>query len=284
MPRGLFNPYVADDRLVTPEVGSWAEDKYRLLALYDELFSSGMKQKWDTRVYIDLYSGAGHSHIRGTKKFLKGSPLIALTVPNPFDKYIFCEESVDCLAALKARVERNPQKAIVEYVGGSCDAKIDEIIGHIPRGSSSNRVLSLCVVDPFDFGIKFETLRKLSTCFVDFVALLAIGMDANRNYDHYVRDDSPKIDEALGNREWRNRWEAGGSKRRDFRHFLADEFCRSMESLQYLPESRNLMKVVRNTEKKMPLYHLALFSRHPQAFHFWREVLKYSTDQRGLWD
>jgi three-Cys-motif partner protein len=270
--------------LVTPEVGSWAEDKYRLLALYDELFSSGMKQKWDARVYIDLYSGAGHSHIRGTKTFLKGSPLIALTLSNPFDKYIFCEESADCLASLKERVERIRPLADVEYVAGRCDAKIGEIIGHLPKGSSRNKVLSLCVVDPFDFGIKFDTLRQLSTCFVDFVVLLAIGMDANRNYEHYVRDDSPKIDEALGNREWRNRWEATGSRRKDFRRFLANEFCRSMESLKYLPESRDLMKLVRSTEKNLPLYHMVLFSRHPLAFQFWNQVLKYSTDQRSLWD
>jgi hypothetical protein len=28
--------------LATPEVDGWAETKYRLLALYDELFSAGM--------------------------------------------------------------------------------------------------------------------------------------------------------------------------------------------------------------------------------------------------
>jgi len=57
--------------------------KYRLLALYDELFSSGMKKKWHQRLYIDLYAGGGISHIQGTRTFLKGSPLIALTVDSP---------------------------------------------------------------------------------------------------------------------------------------------------------------------------------------------------------
>lgn len=77
-----------DDGLNCPDVGGWAEGKYRLLALYDELFSTGMKNKWDQRVYVDLYAGAGHSRIQGTKTVLKGSPIIALTVTNPFDKYI----------------------------------------------------------------------------------------------------------------------------------------------------------------------------------------------------
>src|SRR5215471_15014661 len=105
MASGSENLRVDDDGLITPEVGVWAETKYRLLALYDELFSTGMKNKWDQRVYIDLYAGAGYSRIQGTSRFLKGSPIIALTATDPFDKYIFCEERDDLLAALKARTK-----------------------------------------------------------------------------------------------------------------------------------------------------------------------------------
>ena len=191
--------FVENDGLSCPEVGSWAETKYRLVALYDELFSTGMKHKWDQLIYVDLYAGGGLGRIRGTKKVLKGSPIIALTVTHPFSKYIFCEESDELLAALKARVRRLAPQAHVAYVHGSCDSEIEKICDEIPKASSANKVLSLCLVDPFDFGIKFETLRKLSNVYMDFVVLLAIGMDANRNYDRYVDGDSTKIDEALGN-------------------------------------------------------------------------------------
>lgn len=273
-----------NDGLLTPEVGGWAETKYRLLALYDELFSTGMKNRWDQRVYIDLYAGAGYSRIQGTGRFLKGSPIIALTVAHPFDKYIFCEEDKDLLDALRARSQRIAPQANVAYLAGNCDAEIERICQEIPKASATNKVLSLCLVDPFDFGLKFETLRRLSTVYIDFVVLLAIGMDANRNYEHYVDGYSPKIDEALGNTEWRERWKVVGLKRRDFRSFLADEFCRSMESLGYLKTPLNRMKQVRSVEKNLPLYYLALFSRSETAFKFWDEVLKYSTDQRSLWD
>ncbi|MGA3023839.1 MAG: three-Cys-motif partner protein TcmP [Bryobacteraceae bacterium] len=273
-----------DDGLATPEVGGWAETKYRLLALYDQLFSTGMKNKWDQRVYLDLYAGAGYSRIQGTSRFLKASPLIALTVTHPFDKYIFCEERQDLLDALEARVERIGPQANVKCIPGNCDAEIERIYEQIPKGSSTNKVLSLCLVDPFDFGLKFETLRRLSTVLMDFVVLLAIGMDANRNYEHYVDGDSTKIDEALGNREWRDRWKAVGIRRSDFRPFLASEFCRSMESLRYLKKPLDRMKLVRSVEKNLPLYYLALFSRSERAFDFWDDVLKYSTDQKDLWD
>ena len=276
------NLRVAEDGLLCAAVHHWAEEKYRLLALYDELFSSGMKNKWDQRVYIDLYAGGGFSHVQGTRTFLKGSPIIALTVGCPFDKYIFCEENEDLLAALKARSERIAPHASVSYIPGNCDLKIDEICLTLPIGPSNKRVLSLCVVDPFDFGIKFDTLKKLSRFRMDFVVLLAIGMDANRNYDHYVAGNSPKIDEALGNTEWRERWKA--ERRSNFRQFLAVEFSRSMESLDYLPTPIDRMKLVRSDERNLPLYYLALFSRHGTAHKFWDQVLKYGTDQGFLFE
>jgi three-Cys-motif partner protein len=282
---GFENLFIDDDGLLTPEVRGWAETKYRLLALYDELFSTGMKNRWNERVYIDLYAGAGYSRIQGTGKFLKGSPVIALTVTCPFDKYIFCEESEDLLNALETRVKRIAPSAQVTLISGNCDSEIDKICSAIPKASSSNRVLSLCLVDPFDFGIKFETLRRLSSFYIDFLVLLAVGMDANRNYDHYVEGDSTKIDEALGNTDWRERWRAAGVRRRDFRSFLATEFSISMESLGYLKVPLHTMKLVRSDEKNLPLYFLALFSRSETAFKFWREVRKYSTEQIGfLWE
>jgi three-Cys-motif partner protein len=243
-----------------------------------------MKNKWNQRVYIDLYAGAGHSRIQGTSRFLKGSPVIALTVTDPFDKYVFCEEGKELIDVLKVRAQRIAPQANVAYVLGNCDAEIEKIYKEIPKASATNKVLSLCLVDPFDFGVKFETLRRLATVFVDFVVLLAIGMDANRNYDHYVEGNSTKIDEALGNKQWRERWKAVGVKRSDFRPFLADEFSSSMESLGYLKTPLDRMKHVRSLEKNLPLYYLALFSRNETAFKFWDGVLKYGTDQTTFWD
>ncbi len=97
---------VSDDGLVCPEIRRWAETKYRLIALYDELFATGMKNKWHQRVYIDLYSAAGYGRIKGTQTILMGSPLIDLTVAHPFDKYIFCQEDEGLLEALTAQVKR----------------------------------------------------------------------------------------------------------------------------------------------------------------------------------
>jgi three-Cys-motif partner protein len=269
-----------DDGLQTIEVGAWAEDKYAMVALYDRLFSTAMKGKWDTRVYIDLYSGPGFVRVKGTDRLLWGSPLIALGVTDPFDKYILCESAPSYLEALRVRVARLFPHADVEFVGGDCNQYIDEICAAIPTPSSANRVLSFCFLDPFDVSIKFSSVRRLSGFYVDFLFLLALHMDANRNLASYLNTDNSKIDEFLDLSDWRELWRKDEPGRREFPQFLAEEYSKQMESLGYLPVPFYKMKQIRSGDKNLPLYRLALFSRNELAYKFWDEVLRYSTDQR----
>jgi len=146
---------VSDDELTCPEVGGWTEIKHSFVSLYAKLFSSGMKAKWGRRVYVELYAGAGYSRIRGTSRVIAGSPLRALTLQDPFDEYVFCEEDPENLKALKARVKRHAPGASVAYVEGDCNAKVKEILAKIPVGSKTDTVLTLCFVDPYDIGMEF---------------------------------------------------------------------------------------------------------------------------------
>jgi three-Cys-motif partner protein len=84
---------VDNDSLICPSVGRWSEEKHGLVSLYAKLFATGMKDKWDERVYIELYAGSGYSKIRDTSRTIAGSPIQALTLEHPFDKYIFCERN-----------------------------------------------------------------------------------------------------------------------------------------------------------------------------------------------
>ena len=277
-------PAGSDDGLVCPEVGRWADTKYRLISLYDSLFSTGMKDKWDVRFYLDLYAGAGYNRIRGTSTIVLGSPLLALTVEHPFDKYIFCEEDTQKLDALEQRTKRLAPTADVAYVPGDCNAKLKEIFKEIPRGSKESTALGLSLVDPYDLGIKFETLRALSSRYIDFLCLLALSMDARRNYQRYVEPESRKVDEFLGNSDWRKRWETAQLTGLEFPKFLAMEFSEAMKTLGYIPPPLYTMKEVRSDERNLPLYHLALFSRSTKAYDFWNEVLKYGTDQINMFE
>src|SRR6516225_8407826 len=128
---GSLTTQVADDDLICPEVGSWAEEKYRMVSLYQELFATGMKDKWEKRVYLDLYSGAGYNRVRGTNRILHGAALAALSVKHPFDKYIFCERDPERFAALCTRAQRIAPSLDIEYIPGDCDLNVNRICASI---------------------------------------------------------------------------------------------------------------------------------------------------------
>lgn len=273
---------VTDDGLPIPEVGAWAEAKYRLVSLYDKLFSTGMKNRWNERIYIDLYAGAGYNRIRGTDRIILGSPILALQVPDPFDKYIFCETAPENIRALEQRAKRISGQIPLAFIPGDCNENVATICSEIPKASKGHTVLSLCFIDPFDLGLQFRTITKLSDRYIDFLVLLALHMDANRAASYYISGESRKVDEMLGDAEWRPRWREAELQAITFPKFLASAFSSRMETLGYIGQPFYSMRAIRSDEKNLPLYHLALFSRSSTAYDFWQQVLKYSDDQLGF--
>lgn len=270
------------DEFEPTEVKWHTEDKYDLVRYYCDLFAKGMRYKWNgKRVYVDLYAGSGKCRIKGTNRILLGSPLIALSVEVPFDRYIFSESNPENLAQLKLRVGRTSPEQDIRWVDGDCNEKVREICGLIPRGN-----LALCFVDPFECDIRHETLKAISlaTGGVDFLCLLAFQMDAKRAMVHYLRPENRKIDEMLGNTHWRDRWQEEQLAGTDFAKFLALEFAKSMETIGYLNTPLHHMRIIKTPDKNVPLYYLALFSKKEIAFKYWNEVLKYAAPQRGLFD
>jgi len=272
-----------DDGLPIPEVGRWALDKYRLFGTNATLFSTGMKYKWERRVFVDLYAGGGYSRIRGANTVVLGSPLISLTVPDPFDDYIFCEQKPHLLEASERRARTLAPAIKPLFLSGDCNSLVEEIVSNIPTGSRTQRVLTLCFVDAFNLeGVRFETLRRFADRYTDFFCLLALHMDANRNYDRYVGEDAQQVDEFLGYEEWRPDWEKAKWIPTAFPRFLASKLSERMSTLGYLATPLHTMIEMRSDEKNLPLYHLALFSRHERAYDFWEKVRTSATDQRRL--
>jgi len=264
------------------ESGSWTENKYLTLFNYLQIFSTGMRRSWGKRIYIDLYAGPGCARIEGTTKIFKGSPLLALSVKVPFDKYVFCEMVPPSLDALRKRVSLVSPSAEVTYIPGDCNESIDEIIAVIPRPLKSNTVLTFCFVDPFDLSVQFRSLRRLAEARrIDFLVLLALFMDANRNEKHYTNLQNTKVDFFLDSSDWRDDWNE--YKRRDdsFPRFLASEFEKRMIEIGYLKSDQNT-KEFRSTEKNLPLYHLAFFSKSERGYDFWKKGTSYSSPQISL--
>lgn len=150
MSKKRFDPIinVEDDGLIIPEVGVWSIEKYQLLGGYCDIFTRGMRKLWSNLIYIDLYAGAGYSKIRDNNQILKSSPLIALSVPVKFDKYIFCEENSTSINALSQRIKREYSEMPVQLIEGDCNVRVDDIKNAIPKYSKSNTVLAFCFSDP----------------------------------------------------------------------------------------------------------------------------------------
>jgi three-Cys-motif partner protein len=272
---------VEADDLPYNDVGAWTEAKHRLVAYYAALFSAAMKDKWEKRIYIELYAGAGYSRIRDTERIIAGSPIQALALKVPFDKYIFCERDPEKLAALRKRVMRHAPSADVAFIPEDCDRGANKISAAIPQHSKNHKVISLCFVDPNDIGIRFSTLQTLGSKYVDFIALLALYMDALRAEQHYMKNPS-KIDQLLGATSWLDRWTTAKQMGAEFPRFLAEEFAASMATMKYIPPPFYSMRKIFLYEKTYPLYAVGLFSRHPLAYELWDKALKGSDDQRDL--
>jgi three-Cys-motif partner protein len=276
-------PELIDDGLITPEVGEWGEEKYRLVGLYAEMFTKSMKGKWGSRVYIDLFSGAGRARIKSTGKIVPASPLLALNVADKFDRYIFSEIEPEKIAALEERVKREYPDVDAYYIPGDTNENVGEIMKQIPQHNPDHKVLCFCFVDPYKMDhLSFETIRKLSTRFMDFLVLIPSGMDAHRNAAKYSKEESTKVARFLGVENWRAQWLVADAQGVPFERFVRDQFGQQMAKLGYIFYGAEDMMPVRLPEKNVLLYRLAFFSRSERGMKFWDQARKYSDDQRSL--
>lgn len=283
MAKRKFNPIISveEDGLYIPEIGPWADEKYKLLGGYCEIFTTGMRNLWDNLIYIDLFAGAGYARIKNSNKIRMTSALIAMSVNHKFNKYILCESDEKCMAALKFRVKKHFPDVDVIFIDGDSNKNIDEIIKVIPRHSEFEKVLRFCFVDPFSLNLCFKTIQRLSTVGkIDFLILLALYMDANRNVVNYLADNSLKVDEFINDSSWRKPFLSGEIPIHDFIKYIAERYDSNMRKLGYIePVKKHLVKI---DDKNVPLYYLAFYSKHPRGNDFYQKVEKYLSPQQSM--
>ncbi len=263
---------VESDGLFTPEVRLWSLEKYKLVGGYCDIFTTGMKDKWDQLVYIDLFAGAGYAKIIETGKIYRSSALIAMSIPHPFSKYILCEEDSQRYEALKARVEKYFPNLNVSIIQGDSNKIIDKIFHEIPPFRKGNTLLPFCFVDPYSLHLSFKTVETLGgKILMDFLILQALHMDGNRNLAKYLKEENERIANYLGNPDWRDGYFKNCTEYTpNFVKFLADQYQTKMTQLGYLPEKR--MFQIRSNEKNLPLYYLAFYSKHPRGIDYYKHI------------
>jgi three-Cys-motif partner protein len=264
---------VESDKFFTPEVREWSLEKYKLVGSYCDIFTNGMKNKWDQLVYIDLFAGAGYVRILENNKVYRNSALLAMSIPSPFTKYILCEQEEKRFEALSARVKRDFSHLNCELIKGDSNLNVASVIKAIPSFRKGNTLLSFCFVDPYSLNLNFTTIKTLGQQLMDFLILQALHMDANRNFETYLREENTRIAEYLGVSNWRELFDKDGTLyRKDFVKFLADQYQNQMVKLGY--QEAKQMHQIRSNEKNLPLYYLAFYSKHKKGIDFFKEVQK----------
>ena len=275
-------PAATPDDLHTPAVGEWGRQKYLRLWIYADIFSRAMKNQYANRVYIDLFSGAGKATIRETGELVLGSPLLALSVADPFTRYIFCDKDKQNVDALRERVARDYSWADVRIVHSPIEDAVDQILAHLPPSHST---LDFCFADPYGLEFDFEIVERLSRGRrMDWLTLLAVQMDAQRNFSHYLNPANDKLERLLNDRAWRVKWEAAQQEGKRLQPFLVECYNSAMVKIGYAPPKPSDAHRVKTESRSVPLYYLLFFSKHERGYQFWRQALKYSDAQPSFFD
>jgi three-Cys-motif partner protein len=246
------------------------------------MFVTAMRRKWQSLVYLDLFSGPGRAKIEGTKRIVATSPFVVLQLDEKFDRYIFCDQNVANYKALQTRVSRDFPKMDIRVIPGDVNEETERILKEMPVPHKNNKVLGFCFLDPYKIAnLKFSTIKTLSSRYMDFLILIPSGMDVNRNEASYLGNDT--LDLYLGNSTWRVRWQTAKIKNVSFGNFVIEEFSLSMISLGF--EWLGLEKTVPvKNDKNVIVYRLAYYSKHPLGLKFWNESRIYTDAQKDMFD
>lgn len=272
---------VPEDGLYTPVVREWSLEKYQLVGSYCDIFTNGMKNKWDQLIYIDLFAGAGRAKIKESGRTYLNSAFIAMSIPIPFSKYILCEKDDRSFNALSERVKRDFKSLNVELIKGDSNKNVKKVINAIPAFRKGNTLLPFCFVDPYSLNLNFDTIRALGSTLMDFLILQALHMDANRNLENYLNEKNNKIASYLGINNWREVYERNKSGyTSNFVRFLADQYQEQMHNIGY--QQTKHMHQIRSNQKNLPLYYLAFYSKNPRGIDFFTKIQGYIKRQLKL--
>ncbi len=257
---------VPGDGLHTPIIKPHSLKKIRAHNRFARMFATSMRTKWEL-AYIGLYAGAGHARLHGTDTIVQTSALSVLRQPHPFKYYVFVENDADCLGALSQRWRAVAPTANVRIIAKNVNQSIPDVRAKLP---SSRSLLSFCFVDPFNTGVRFETIRALTDLRIDFLILLMLGNDARRNFANYFSDPaSNRIAEFIDRPNWREEFRDDGQPVR----YVLNAFDEAMQEAGYPSARQNLHRICAEGTSVLQ-YMLAFYSKNPAGTTLWRECMK----------
>lgn len=267
-----------DDDLLMRKSGEWTHDKlYFVNALLGRFIVSMRKKNWRAIHYIDLFAGPGKNRLSDGRVIL-GSPLLALSQKQPFDRYFFADNEPANIADLQKRCAQFPNSRVCYYLDDANQA-VDEIVSEIKAVDTVYRAgvwpsLNLAFLDPQGLELHWDTVAKLADCRTDMIIYYS-QMGITRDAPNQIQLQPPTaIDRFFGDTLWRDiyhRHKRGGDS---FLHrALLDHYKQKLGTFGYVVEDQLPEPVFRNT-KDAPLYRLLFVSKHSLGNRFWSDATR----------
>ncbi len=281
-------------------VGPWAREKLGALQHYLTFFNRVLKnQTWcRQRIYVDAFAGPGISPIRSNNKanldqlflelaepdeevveYVQGSPRIALTIPDPFTRYIFIElnpSRVDALGKLRQvyGAERN-----IEIV---CSDANSALLDLIQKGIFAQNTRAVVFLDPFGMHIPWSTVEALAkTKSVEVLINFPMGMAIRRlltRSGQMMPGWERALDEYFGSPAWQQEvyedsdslFGAEKTKRHDAERRLLEWYRLRLKNAFGNVSTPRLIKNTRGGH----LYYLIWAGPHPKGLEGANHILK----------
>lgn len=142
----------ADDVAFARAISLHSSEKAHHAHRYASIVGTAMRKNW-YRVWIELFAGPGKLYVRDTGKFVPGSPLEALDIPNQFNRYIFADLDPACTQSLRRRIGNRHGVHILQGNANSPELLV-QIAELVPRDA-----LVVLYGDPEGLHLHWDTIK-----------------------------------------------------------------------------------------------------------------------------
>lgn len=214
-----------DDGLATRQSNTYVRTKLKAIQVYLNIVSTAMKAKWPELIYLDLQAGPGKNRI-GKKEILLGSPLIALTLQNPFTRYYFNEKDPFLASALKERIKASSHADKVTVYEQDVNQAVESICKDIKK--YENKALNVAFLDPEGLEVHWSSVEKLARFKrMDLIITFSTSgvlRSAGKNFEN-------AINSFYGNNDWIE--DISMSDRRKKRRALINRYLSQLKKFGY---------------------------------------------------
>lgn len=267
-------------------VGSWAYQKIYYITRYFDIFTVGMKNKWNVN-YIEICSGPGRCIYRNESNEYDGTALSILhhKAYEYINNILFFDKEVEVVEILNRRINNlKKDKAKAFIADYNNPIAIVDIIKKYNIDITNS--LNLIVIDPTDCSVPFETIKIIKDKLVkiDLIINFAYGTDLKRNIVKLVKGElksaESKYISFLGSNDFINNIECKKLAEQNKIDKLLEKYLENYKG--------NLKKIglkFVGTSQPIKHYYTLLFaSASKKGLEFWNKILKIEHSGQKMLD